>query len=72
MLSNWSESTDNLITIFESRNDIMIEERDKIYDNLKELEKIRLKCPKLDKVHEKRLESQLKALRYILNIDCKY
>lgn len=69
LLSNWSESTDNLITIFESRNDIMIEERDKIYDNLKELEKIRLKCPKLDKVHEKRLESQLKALRYILNID---
>ena len=47
----------------------MISERDKIYNNLTELEKIRLKCPKLDKVHQQRLESQLKALRYILNID---
>lgn len=69
LLRNWKESIDMLITIFSSRNDIMIEEREKIYDNLKELEKIRLKCPKLDKIHEKRLESQLKALRYILNIE---
>lgn len=69
LLSNWLESIDMLVTIFSSRNEIMIEEREKIYNNLKELEKIRLKCPKLDSIHEKRLESQLKALRYILNID---
>ena len=69
LLSNWSESIDTLISIFESRRDIMIAERDKIYNNLTELEKIRLKCPKLDKVHQERLESQLKALRYLLNID---
>jgi hypothetical protein len=69
LLNNWSESIDKLISIFESRSEIMISERDKIYNNLTELEKIRLKCPKLDKVHQQRLESQLKALRYILNID---
>ena len=33
LLTNWSESIDTLITIFESRSDIMIAERDKIYDN---------------------------------------
>ena len=69
LLNNWSESIDRLVSIFESRSEIMISERDKIYNNLTELEKIRLKCPKLDKVHQQRLESQLKALRYILNID---
>ena len=69
LLNNWINSIDNLIKIFESRSEIMIMERDKIFNNLTELEKIRLKCPKLDKVHQERLESQLKALRYILNID---
>ena len=69
LLNNWAESIDNLINIFESRSEIMIAERDKIYNNLTELEKIRLRCPKLDSVHQERLESQLKALRYILNID---
>ena len=68
-LKNWSEAIQTLITIFSSRSEVMLNERDKIYDNLKELEKIRLKCPKLDQVHQNRLESQLKALRYILNID---
>ena len=69
ILNNWISSIDNLISVFNSRNEIMIEERDKIYDNLSELEKIRLKCPNLDKVHQIKLEAQLKALRYILNID---
>lgn len=69
ILDNWISSIDNLVTIFNSRNEIMIEERDRIYDNLTELEKIRLKCPNLDIVHQEKLEAQLKALRYILNID---
>ena len=69
LLTNWSDTMDELISTFESRSEIMISERDKIYENLKELEKIRLKCPKLDTIHQTRLESQLKALRYILNID---
>ena len=69
LLINWSDSIDTLISIFESRNEILILERDKIYENLDELEKIRIKCPNLDSVHQTRLESQLKALRHILNIE---
>ena len=44
-------------------------ERDKIHENLKELERARIKYPKLDPVHQKKLENQLKALRYILNLE---
>jgi hypothetical protein len=70
LLDNWYESIDMLISIFESRNEVLILERDNIYNNLKELEKIRIKCPHLDHIHEQRLESQLKALRHILNLEC--
>ena len=69
LLENWSTSIDTIITIFESRNDILISERDIIYNNLKELEHIKIKFPQLDDIHQKRLESQLKALRYILNLE---
>lgn len=69
LLENWYESIDNLISIYESRVEVLIMERDKIYQNLKELERIRIKCPNLDKIHEQRLENQLKALRYILNLE---
>lgn len=68
-LMNWIENIDNLISIFESRNEILIMERDKIHENLKELERARIKYPKLDPVHQKKLENQLKALRYILNLE---
>ena len=70
LLKNWYESIDMLISIFESRNEVLLLERDNIYDNLKELERLKLKCPHLDNIHEKRLESQLKALRHILNLEC--
>ena len=69
LLENWSDSIDTIISIFESRNDILISERDVIYNNLKELENLKLKYPQLDEIHQKRLESQLKALRYILNLE---
>ena len=69
LLINWTDSIDTIISIFESRNELLILERDTIYNNLKELEKIKLKCPNLDDIHQKRLESQLKALRYILNLE---
>ena len=69
LLENWFESVDMLISIFESRNEVLILERDKIYENLKELERIKIKYPNLDDVHQKRLESQLKALRHILNLE---
>jgi hypothetical protein len=68
-ISNWTETIDNLISIFESRNQILILERDKIYNNLQELERIRIKCPHLSPIHHKKLENQLKALRYILNLE---
>lgn len=68
-LMNWTENIDNLISIFESRNEILIIERDKIYENIKELERARIKYPQLDPVHENKLENQLKALRYILNLE---
>jgi len=69
LLENWLTSIDSIISIFESRNDILISERDIIYNNLKELEHIKLKFPHLDDIHQKRLETQLKALRYILNLE---
>ena len=69
LLLNWTQSIDTLISLFESRNEILIMERDKIYSNLQELEKIQIKCPSLDPIHQNRLESQLKALRYILNLE---
>ena len=68
-LSNWIENVENMISIFESRNEILIIERDKIHDNLNELERARIKYPQLDPVHQKKLENQLKALRYILNLE---
>ena len=69
LLDNWVDSIETIISIFESRNEILILERDNIYNNLSELEKIRIRCPNLDPVHQNRLESQLKALRHILNLE---
>jgi len=70
LLDNWYESIDMLISIFESRNEVLILERNNIYENLKELERIRIRYPHLDNIHEQRLEAQLKALRHILNLEC--
>ena len=69
ILLNWINSIDTLVSIFKSRNSLMLVKRDNIFKNLKELEKITIKCPNLDKIHQLKMENQLKVLRYILNID---
>lgn len=69
LIDNWIESIETIISIFESRNEILILERDNIYKSLSELEKLKIKCPNLDPIHQNRLEIQLKALRHILNLE---
>ena len=69
LIDNWIESIETIISIFESRNEILILERDNIYKSLSELEKLIINCPSLDPIHQNRLEIQLKALRHILNLE---
>ena len=69
ILTNWSDTIDSITSVFESRNNILIYNKNTIKSSLKKLENIKLQHANIDNVHQVELESQLTTINYIIELE---